>query len=72
MDGSVRMWIGTLPADLITGGALLLDLTMSKLDVDSDGDVTIGYEVFLGTGIEQIFDDGFENGDTSAWTTSQP
>lgn len=66
------MWIGTLSGDLVPGGSLLLDLTMSKLDVDEDGDVTIGYEVFLGSGIEQIFADGFESGDSSGWTSEQP
>ena len=66
------MWIGTLSGDLVPGGSLLLDLTMSKLDQDNDGDVVIGYEVFLGTDVTRIFFDGFESGDTSGWTTTQP
>ncbi len=64
MDGSVRWWNGILPDDLIQGGSLLLDLTMSKFQGD---DVVIGYEVVLGPTSPEIFADGFESGDTLEW-----
>lgn len=69
MDGSVRWWIGTVPDDLVAGGSLLLDLTMSKFEGD---DVVIGYEVVLGPTATLIFSDGFETSDTSVWSSTQP
>lgn len=68
MDGSVRWWIGTLPDDLVAGGSLLLDLTMTKFEGD---DVVIGYEVVVSPTMALIFDDGFETADTSAWSSTQ-
>ncbi|MEM1180821.1 MAG: hypothetical protein AAGM22_20925 [Acidobacteriota bacterium] len=69
MDGSVRTWSGTLPANLEGGGSLLLDLTMTTL---ADQDLVIGYEVVVGEPAEVIFADGFEDGTADAWSAVVP
>ncbi|MCH9647008.1 MAG: hypothetical protein K0U98_02150 [Deltaproteobacteria bacterium] len=66
MGGSAHEWIGILPADLEPGGSLLVDLTMTKF---LEPDVMIGYEIRVEGG---LFADGFETGDTSAWSLTVP
>ncbi len=68
MGGSAHEWIGTLPADLEPGGSLLVDLTMTKFQAP---DVVIGYEIRV-EGAGSLFADGFESGDTSAWSATAP
>ncbi|MEM1206532.1 MAG: hypothetical protein AAGN66_25080 [Acidobacteriota bacterium] len=58
-----------LPADLIPGGSLLLDLTMTTL---AEMDLVIGYEVTVGPDASLIFADAFEDGTTNAWGVPQP
>ena len=65
MDGSVRTWVGVLPADLVSGGSLLLDLTMTTL---AEMDLVIGYEVSVGENDALVFMDGFEDGDLGRWS----
>lgn len=65
MGGSAHEWIGTLPADLESGGTLLVDLTMTKFQAP---DVVIGYEIRVEVG--GLFADGFESGDTNAWSAT--
>lgn len=69
MDGSVRTWSGVLPANLSSGGTLLLDLTMTTL---AEQDLVIGYEVVVGSLDDRIFEDGFEDGTTDRWSSVQP
>ena len=66
MGGSAHEWIGTLPSDLEPGGTLLVDLTMTKFQPP---DVVIGYEIRVETA---LFVDGFETGDTTAWSMMLP
>lgn len=66
MGGSAHEWVGILTEDLVPGGSLLVDLTMSKLDPP---DVVIAYEIRLESG---LFADGFESGTTRAWSAALP
>ena len=65
MDGSVRTWVGTLSEDLEPGGDFLIDLTMTTLH---DSPVMIEYTVMVTPGNTPVFADGFETGDTAAWS----
>ncbi|MEM7049322.1 MAG: hypothetical protein AAF604_06670 [Acidobacteriota bacterium] len=68
MGGSAHLWQGDLAANIVAGSALLIDLTMSKLDPPN---VTIAYELRV-EAANGIFADGFESGNLAAWSATVP
>ena len=67
MGGSAHLWSRVLPDDIIAGSTLLIDLTMTKFEAP---DVVIAYELRVED--VALFVDGFESGDTMAWSSVTP